>query len=104
MLGSVFSDVESHREGVRYGWDKEDGLAKFQTGSENEVSHIFKYEQALDALMRCSLNRKRGEALIRYEAWTTHVSYPFYYGIGYNYDTSVTDPQVPLLCYDEGIV
>ena len=59
-VGQVyFQDVESHREGVRYGWDREDGLAKFQTGSENEVSNILEYEQALDALMRCSLNRKR---------------------------------------------
>ena len=59
-VGQVyFQDVESHREGIRYGRDKEDGWAKFQTGSENEVSHIFEYEQALDALMRCSLNRKR---------------------------------------------
>jgi hypothetical protein len=46
-VGQVyFQDVESHREGVRYGWDREDGWAKFQTGSENEVSHILNTNSA----------------------------------------------------------
>src|SRR6266568_7075214 len=56
-VGQVyFQDVESFREGVPYSWDSDDGRAKFQTGSENEIGHIFDFEQALNALMRCSLN------------------------------------------------
>jgi hypothetical protein len=47
-VGTVyFQDVESYREGVRYGSD-----------AENELGHIFDYEQALDGLMHCSLRRK----------------------------------------------
>jgi hypothetical protein len=58
-VGTVyFQDVESYREGVRYGQNSQDEWAEFQTGSENEIGHIFNYEQALDELMRCSLNRK----------------------------------------------
>jgi len=59
-VGQVyFQDVQSYQEGIRYGWDKEDEWAKFEAGSENEVNHIFDYENALNALMRCSLNRRR---------------------------------------------
>ncbi len=58
-VGQVyFQDVESYLEGVRYGSASEDDLAKFESGSENEVRHIFHYEQALEGLMRCSLKRK----------------------------------------------
>lgn len=53
-----FQDVESFREGVRYGSDLEDELARFHTGSENMLGHIFDYERALDVLMHCSLRRK----------------------------------------------
>ena len=55
---AYFQDVESYREGVRYGWDADDGSATFQSGPENELKHIFTYEHALDELMRCSLRRK----------------------------------------------
>jgi hypothetical protein len=58
-VGTVyFQDVESYREGIRYGQDSQDEWARFQTGSENEMGHIFDFEQALDELMRCSLNRR----------------------------------------------
>lgn len=58
-VGTVyFQDVESYREGVRYGADSQNEWAKFETGSENELGHIFHYEQALDGLMHCSLRRK----------------------------------------------
>ena len=53
-----FQDVESFREGVRYGAGFEDELAKFQTGSENMLNHIYDYEHALDVLMRCSFRRR----------------------------------------------
>jgi hypothetical protein len=59
-VGQIYlQDVQSYREGVPYNWESEDGFAKFQTGSEDETGHIFEYEQALEELMRCSLNRKR---------------------------------------------
>lgn len=41
-----FQDVESYREGVRYGSESENDWAKFETGSENELGHIFDYRQA----------------------------------------------------------
>ena len=53
-----FQDVESYREGVRYGSNAEEDWARFQTGSENELNHIFDYERALDVMLRCSLRRK----------------------------------------------
>ncbi|SRR6266496_5634573 len=63
-VGKVyFQDVESYREGVRYGSDSEDVWAKFETGSENELGHIFEYERALDVLMQCSLRRRDTEKL-----------------------------------------
>ena len=59
-VGQVyFQDVESHREGVSYDWESSDGPAKFQSGSEEEISHIFDYGHALEVLMRCSLRRQR---------------------------------------------
>jgi len=54
-----FQDVQSYREGFRYDSDSKDELAKFETGSENEVAHIFDYERALEVLMRCSIRRKQ---------------------------------------------
>jgi hypothetical protein len=58
-VGNVyFQDVQSYREGIRYGLDQECEWAKFDVGSENEVNHIFNYEQALDALIRCSVKRR----------------------------------------------
>jgi hypothetical protein len=59
-VGQVyFQDIESHREGVPYSWtDENDGIAKFSCGSEVELKHIFKYEKALDELLRCSIRRR----------------------------------------------
>jgi hypothetical protein len=54
-----FQDVQSYREGFRYDSDSEDELAKSETGSENEIGHIFDYERALEVLMRCSIRRKQ---------------------------------------------
>ena len=55
---AYFQDVESYREGVRYGWDTNDGSATFYSGPENELNHIFTYEHALDELLRCSIRRR----------------------------------------------
>ena len=61
-IGKVyFQDVQSYREGIAYGSNAEDGWAKFETGSESELGHIFDYERALDVLMRCSLRRREAE-------------------------------------------
>jgi len=53
-----FQDIESYREGVKYGAHLEDDWAKFEVGSESDLSHIFSFERALEVLMRCSLRRK----------------------------------------------
>jgi hypothetical protein len=53
-----FQDVESYRSGVRYGQAAEGVAAQFFSGSENEVGHLFEYQQALEELMRCSLRRQ----------------------------------------------
>ena len=63
-----FQDLRSYREGARYPWGASGGSAahpqggsdaKFYSGSENEVGHIFEYERALEQLMRCSLRRRK---------------------------------------------
>jgi len=59
-VGQVyFQDVESHREGVSFDPNTDDGAARFQCGSEDELGHIFDYEHALEELMRCSLRHKQ---------------------------------------------
>lgn len=55
---AYFQDVVSYRDGVPYRWDSDDGIATFYSGPENELKHIFKYEHALNELMRCSLRRR----------------------------------------------
>jgi hypothetical protein len=56
---TYFQDVESYREGVPYSWTADnDGSASFLSGSETELNHIFKYEQALDEMLRCSIRRR----------------------------------------------
>jgi len=54
-----FQDIESHREGVLYTSESNDGPARFQAGSEGQINHIFNYEHALEELMRCSLRREK---------------------------------------------
>ena len=54
-----FQDVESYREGFRYGSEVTDEWASFESGSENELGHIFQFERALESLMCCSLRRNR---------------------------------------------
>ena len=60
--GSVyFQDIYSYRQGVRYGATTEGDHAEFCTGSAKEVGHIFTFERALEALMNCSLRRRKAE-------------------------------------------
>jgi hypothetical protein len=56
---AYFQDIRSHRDGVRYDWDTDDGEASFFCGSEDELDHIFTFEHALEELMRCSLRRRK---------------------------------------------
>jgi hypothetical protein len=53
-----FQDVESYRQGVRYGSPDAEN-AKFQVALEGNTNHIFEYENALEELMRCSLRRRK---------------------------------------------
>src|SRR5437870_5785774 len=63
---AYFKDVESYCQGLPYDCDEDKsstevdvngGSASFYSGPENELHHIFKYEQALEELMRCLLRR-----------------------------------------------
>ena len=56
---AYFQDVDSHRDGVRYDPADKDNWATFYVDSENELHHIFEYEQALEELMKCSLRRRK---------------------------------------------
>jgi hypothetical protein len=60
-----FQDIDSYRRGVRYSVAAESDFGQFSVGSENEVGHLFEFEEALEELMRCSLRRreKRDEAV-----------------------------------------
>lgn len=63
-IGRVyFQDIHSYRDGVRYDLPEtmnEESTSEFHTGSEDELDHVFEYEQALDVLIDCSLRRRRG--------------------------------------------
>lgn len=53
-----FQDIDSFNRGVRYNDEGDGDYAQFQTGSKNELGHVFDYEHALDQLLACSLRRK----------------------------------------------
>lgn len=53
-----FQDAESHQRGLRYEDQVSHPDAIFYQQSEDEIKHIFRYEQALDVLMRCALRRR----------------------------------------------
>src|ERR1700682_5554979 len=53
-----FQDADSYRRGIRYAAASDQDQATFEVGSENEVSHLFEYERALDVLLHCALRRK----------------------------------------------
>lgn len=57
-----FQDIYSYLEGIRYDTPEpvsEESSAEFHTGSEDELGHVFEYEQALDVLIACSLRRRQ---------------------------------------------
>jgi hypothetical protein len=53
-----FQDVESYLQGIRYDTATPQNAA-FQVALEENTSHIFEYERALEQLMKCSLRRER---------------------------------------------
>jgi hypothetical protein len=58
---AYFQDLSSHTEGIRYGWETAEGPAKFYSGSENELKHIFTYHKMLNELMKCSIRRDQSK-------------------------------------------
>lgn len=54
-----FQDIMSFNRGVEYGGEGDGDHALFQSGSKNELGHVFDYEHALDQLLACSLRRKK---------------------------------------------
>lgn len=52
-----FQDIISYQKGVPYQWEANDETGNFFCASEDEINHIFTYEQLLNELMKCSLRR-----------------------------------------------
>ena len=52
-----FQDAGSYRQGIRFESAETDDAAFYAQG-EDEINHIFEYEQALDLLLACSMRRK----------------------------------------------
>ena len=56
-----FQTFESHLQGVRFDSAAANERHSFQITSPNNINHIFEYEQALDVLMRCALERRKSK-------------------------------------------
>lgn len=56
---AYFQDIDSYNRGIRYGDEGDGDCALFQTGSKNELGHVFTFERALDVLLACSLRRRK---------------------------------------------
>jgi hypothetical protein len=54
-----FQDIDSFNRGVRYGGQGDGGHALFETGSRNELGHVFDFDRALDVLTACLLRRRK---------------------------------------------
>jgi hypothetical protein len=54
-----FQDIESYERGVRYRDGGDGDYALVQSGSKNELGHVFTFEHALDVLLSCSLKRRK---------------------------------------------
>jgi hypothetical protein len=53
-----FQDAGSYQEGIRFESSQGEDAVFYGQG-EDEIGHVFQYEQALDLLLMCSLRRKR---------------------------------------------
>jgi len=56
-----FRDAYSFMAGVRYGWDSGDGNAEFHA-VHHDTPFVSEFEQALGALLLCSLRRQASRA------------------------------------------
>src|ERR1700744_5299367 len=54
-----FQTIDSYNEGLRYESATEEERSSFLIQSEDQLSHIFDYEHALDELMKCAFRRKK---------------------------------------------
>lgn len=54
-----FQDIDSYKRGVRYDSPGDGDYALFQTGSKDELGHVFQFERALDELLKCSIRRRK---------------------------------------------
>ena len=52
-----FQDIVSYQEGVPYEWEANDETGTFFCASEDQINHIFTYEQLLNELMKCAARR-----------------------------------------------
>lgn len=53
-----FQDAASYWRGARY-FAADGGRADFYQCSDDEISHVFEYEHAVDRLLACSLRRRK---------------------------------------------
>ncbi|NJL27369.1 MAG: hypothetical protein HC897_05480 [Thermoanaerobaculia bacterium] len=59
-VGQVyFQDVYSYKDGIRYDSEPGEYEADFYAGSEDELQHMFEFENALELLLKCSLRRQK---------------------------------------------
>lgn len=58
-----FQDYESYQSGIRYCWTEQKGAATFESFDASEGTDMFRYENALDELVRCLMRRGRDEII-----------------------------------------
>lgn len=54
-----FQDLESYQAGIRYDEATAEDKASFYAQEPRHLNHIFKYENALNELLKCSLRRRK---------------------------------------------
>jgi hypothetical protein len=62
---AYFQDVNSYQQGFRYdsGCKSESSDATFEKRNNSTMTDVFKYDRALDVLLRCALRRRKATAL-----------------------------------------
>ena len=55
-----FQDAHSYHQGLRHNSDAKECDITLFAAPENEIQHIFEYENAVDELLRCALRRRKG--------------------------------------------
>jgi hypothetical protein len=54
-----FQDLGSYQAGIRYGTATSQDKSQFYAQEPRHLNHIFKYENALNELLKCSLRRRK---------------------------------------------